>query len=64
MVVVGNPIKRVTSNKALRHFTIIKQDGTKYRTLRMSKEEFQSSEHNTTNDWNNFLKSDCYYVVK
>jgi hypothetical protein len=61
---VTNPIVRVTSNKSKRHFTIYKTDGTKYRTLPMSKPEFESNEMNTMNDWRQFLKSDEYYVVK
>jgi len=36
----------------------------KYRTHRLTKEEFQSELYNTTNDWRQFLKSDDYYVVK
>jgi len=59
----SNPIKKVTSNQSLRHFTIIKEDGTKYRTTAMSKEEFKSNENNTMNDWADFLKSDDYYKV-
>lgn len=59
-----NAIKKVRSNKTLRHFTIIKEDGTKYRTTPMSKEEFQLNEYNTMNDWADFLKSDDYYAVK
>lgn len=63
MKTVINPIARVTSNKAKRHFTIYKEDGTKYRTLPMSTEEFHSNEMNTMNDWKQFLKSESYYVA-
>lgn len=63
MTTVINPIARVTSNQAKRHFTIYKQDGTKYRTLPMSKQEFQSNEMNTLRDWKQFLKSESYYVA-
>lgn len=64
MKAVINSIARVTSNKAKRHFTIYKEDGTKYRTLPTNKEEFQSNEMNTMNDWKQFLKSDgSYYIV-
>lgn len=58
-----NSIQKVKSNQSLRHFTIIKSDGTKYRTFKMSKEEFQSNEYNSINDWNEFLKSDEYYSI-
>lgn len=36
---------------------------TKYRTLAMNKADFQSSQHNTQNDWAQFLKSESYYLV-
>ena len=55
---------RVSSNKSARTFTLV-VDGTKYRTVKMNKEEFQSCLNHTANDWNNFLKySNNYYVVK
>ena len=57
-------IKKVTSNKQLRHFTLWTSSGSKYRTYPMSKEEFQSAEYRTDNDWKNFLKSNDYYPVK
>ncbi len=63
MNATSNGILKVTSNKSLRHFTIIKKDGTKYRTCQMTKDEFQSNEHNTLNDWNQFLKSEDYYKI-
>jgi hypothetical protein len=58
-----NGIKRVTSNQSLRHFTIIKDDGTKYRTFKMSRDEFRENENNTLRDWEQFLKSDEYYKL-
>ena len=58
----GRTIK-VSSNKSERTFTI-KTDSSKYRTLKMSKEEFNSCINNTGNDWSDFLKSDDYYVVR
>jgi len=58
-----NGIKRVTSNQSLRHFTIIKDDGTKYRTFKMSRDEFRENENNTLLDWKQFLKSDEYYKL-
>ena len=36
----------------------------KYRTIQMSKKEFESELNNTENDWSNFLKSNDYYLVK
>ena len=53
-----------TSNASNRTFTI-RINGSKYRTNRMCKEEFQSCTHNTSNDWVNFLRnSSDYYIVK
>ena len=57
-------IKKVTSNKKLRHFTIWTSSGSKYRTYPMSKEEFQSEEYSTDNDWKQFLRSNDYYALK
>lgn len=59
--ILGREI-RVSSNKAKKTFTII-ADAAKYRTLQMTKEEFQSCSHNTGNDWAEFLKSNDYYKV-
>jgi hypothetical protein len=36
---------------------------TKYRTIRMNREEFASCLNNTHSDWVQFLKSDDYYVI-
>ena len=56
------------ANKRNRTFTLriwIKDKMvSKYRTVRMSKEEFLGNIQNTQNDWNNFLKSDDYYIIK
>ena len=57
------PQIRTTANKSARTFTIYTND-VKYRTIRLSKEEFKSCLHNTENDWRQFLKSDDYYKVK
>lgn len=59
--ITGREIK-VRSNQSKRTFTIVTSSG-KYRTYPMTKEEFRSCEHNTGNDWNNFLKSNDYYKV-
>jgi len=58
--ITGKEIK-VGSNKSTRTFTLI-VNGIKYRTTKMTQEEFNSCLHNTGNDWNQFLKSDDYYV--
>ena len=43
----------------------IRTEGSKYRTIPMSQEEFESCENNTANDWQHFLSNtDDYYVVK
>jgi hypothetical protein len=58
---------KVTPNYSKRTFTIRKYiDGkffTKYRTIEMNQEEFDTEEMNTENDWKQFLKSDDYYTV-
>lgn len=53
----------ISANKSARTFTI-RTDCGKYRTNKLSKEEFNSCLNNTGNDWNEFLKSDDYYEVK
>ena len=56
-----------TANQAKRTFTIRQfVDGelfAKYRTITMNREEFDSNEFNTENDWSQFLKTDDYYRV-
>ena len=54
---------KVTPNKSQRTFTIRRQ-GIKFRTLQMSREEFNSADYWTGQDWSNFLKTDEYYIVK
>jgi len=62
-----NETIKVKSNKANRTFTIRKYIDNKflakYRTCEMTKDEFNSEEMNTENDWKQFLKSDNYYKV-
>jgi len=58
----GREFEIISSNKRERTITF-RVDGTKYRTIPMSKEEFQSAGHWTGNDWNQFMKSDEYYKV-
>jgi len=59
---------KVTPNKSKRTFTIRKYiDGklfAKYRTTKMSEDDFNSESMNTSSDWKHFLKSDDYYIVK
>lgn len=58
----GREIK-VRSNSAKRHFTII-TEAAKYRTVQLSKKEFDSCLNNTGNDWQQFLNSgDDYYKL-
>ena len=59
---------KVFPNQSKRTFTIRKYtDGkffVKYRTTTMSKEEFESSEMSTENDWKYFLRSNNdYYKI-
>ena len=53
----------VSANKSKRTFTIV-TESAKYRTLQMSREEFESCEFNTADDWQNLLRTDAYYQVK
>lgn len=59
--ITGRIIK-VSANKSKRTYTI-KTDAATYRTFQMTKEEFDSCEDNTGNDWANFLKYDSYYKI-
>lgn len=58
---------KVTSNKSAKTFTLrfTYNDGEeiKYRTLPMSREEFESAKYRTDNDWIQFLKTDEYYTL-
>ena len=57
-------VLKVSSNQSNRTFTI-RENGLKYRTGRMTLEEFEESEYMTGNDWIQFLKTDAsYYQVK
>lgn len=57
--ITGRVIK-VTPNNSKRTFTI-RIDGAKYRTIQMSRDEFEDAKYWTGNDWNHFLKTDEYY---
>jgi hypothetical protein len=64
MITVTEKHIRVNANTSLRTFTI-RTKGSKYRTIKMSKEEFMSNENNTANDWKEFLRrTNDYYLVK
>ena len=59
---------KATANKSKRTFTLrvvnVGSPVIKYRTVKLSIEEFDSCEYNTNNDWIQFLKSSDYYIVK
>ena len=69
---MNNQFKRtikVTANNSSRHFTIrcIWSDGAvqKYRTIPLSRGDFEASKNMTENDWSYFLRNtDDYYLVK
>lgn len=55
----------VKANKTKRYFTLTTPQGNKYRTCSMSKEEFNESLYNTSNDWQWFLNnSNDYSLIK
>jgi hypothetical protein len=51
----------VRPNYSAKTFTIKTGEGSKYRTTKMNKDEFESCLYNSGNDWNQFLKSNDYY---
>lgn len=60
--ITGRELK-ITANNSARTFTI-RTSFAKYRTCKMSRQEFLSALRWTGNDWQEFLKTDEYYVVK
>jgi siroheme synthase (precorrin-2 oxidase/ferrochelatase) len=62
MKTITNREINVTANHSAMTFTI-RTNGSKYRTIQLSKEEFKSCLNNTGNDWAEFLKSSDYYKV-
>ena len=60
---ISGRILKVTVNNQLRHFTI-KTESAKFRSFKMTKDEFNSAYYWTGNDWQNFLTSDDYFKVK
>ena len=65
---IKNYIIIATPNKKNRTFTIRQYNKTelisKYRTIKMNKQEFNSNLYNTFNDWVYYLKSDDYYKIR
>ena len=59
---LGETLK-ISANHSKRTFTI-RTDVAKYRTIRLSKEEFNSCLNNTGQDWRIFLRSSDYYKVR
>ena len=59
---LGETLK-ISANHSKRTFTI-RTDVAKYRTIRLSKEEFNSCLDNTGQDWRVFLRSGDYYKVR
>ena len=53
----------ISPNHSKRTFTI-RTDVAKYRTIMLSKEEFNSCLDNTGQDWRVFLRSSDYYKVR
>lgn len=57
---------KITANKSARTYTIRINFGRckkKYRTYPMTKKEFDSAYYWTNNDWNQFLKTNDYFIV-
>lgn len=54
---------KVSSNKRERTFRI-KTESATFKTLPMSKEEFNSANYWTGQDWQVFLRTDDYYQIK
>ena len=56
----------IKANYSRRTFTIRKQNANgrtvaKYRTNKLTVDEFKELDYNTTNDWIHFLKNSLYY---
>jgi hypothetical protein len=55
---------KVTSNKKQRTFRI-KKDNTIFKTIKMTKDEFNDANNWTSNDWQSFLnKTHEYFIIK
>lgn len=59
---------KASPNFSKRTFTLRvywdKKLSSKYRTVKMSKEDFENELNNTNNDWDYFMRSNNYYLVK
>jgi len=57
-----------TANNKERTYTIRQYNKdiliSKYRTFKMTKQDFNSNQYNTLNDWRNYLKTDDYYKIR
>ncbi len=51
-------IKKVISNKTRRDYTFNMNSGIKYRTVKLTKEEFEDEVNTTINEWESFLETD------
>lgn len=61
--ITGRELK-VSANQSKRTFTI-KTESATFRTTQMSRDEFESNEFNTGNDWQSFLSNtNDYYKVR
>ena len=61
---ISGQLINVSVNHSNRTFTLC-TNGSKYRTNKMSKEDFNSCLSNTGNDWKSFFNySNDYFVVK
>jgi hypothetical protein len=56
-------ILKIRSNKSERTYTI-QTETAKYKTVKMTQDEFDSCWYNTANDWADYLKSPDYYKIK
>ena len=63
LTTISKQVIKISSNKSARTYTI-KTNGSTYRTVKMSKEEFENNSNNTGNDWKEFLNNGEYSVVK
>lgn len=61
---ISGQLINVSVNRSNRTFTL-RTNGSKYRTNKMSREDFNSCLNNTGNDWKAFFNySNDYFVVK
>lgn len=63
MTRITTPPLSTTSNKSKRTFTIT-LNGNKYRTLPMTRKEFEEATYWSETDWKNFLKTNQYTIIK